>query len=64
MNFNDIVNLIWSIQEPYRWYIIFGIGSIVTALLSRLVFKTLKWFFILLATSLIALAAWKLWLTL
>lgn len=40
---------------PYRWYIIGVLALLLTALFSRLVFKTIKWVLVLLVLTAIGL---------
>lgn len=53
MNFQDIADFILQLEGPYRWYVISIIVIILTAILTRFIFNTLKWFFILAATAVI-----------
>lgn len=48
-----------NIPEPYQWYIALGAIAIIVGLISRLVFKTIKWFLLLFSLVLIALAVIK-----
>lgn len=36
-----------KLEGPYRWYVIGGVVLIVTAMVTRFVFKTYKWFILL-----------------
>lgn len=48
------------LEGPYRWYILGFIVVILTALVTKFIFKTIKWFLVLAALVLIALAIVKL----
>ncbi len=43
----NILALILNIEGEYKWYVLTGIIFLLGAIFSRLIFKTLKWFFIL-----------------
>ena len=36
--------LVQQIEGPYKWYIIAGVTALLTALITRFIFKTFKWF--------------------
>lgn len=38
---------IHQIEGPYKWYIIGGVIIFITIIVSRIVFKTLKWLLLL-----------------
>lgn len=63
MTINDIVSTLAAIAQqlegPYKWYVIAGVALILTAIITRFIFKTLKWFFILL--FIVALALGLIW---
>lgn len=48
------------LEGPYKWYIIAFVLMILTALVTKFIFKTIKWFFVLVALALIAIAVLKL----
>jgi putative flippase GtrA len=50
-----LLDLALKIEGPYKWYIIGGVIIILTALLTRFIFKTLKWFFIIAAIGIIVI---------
>lgn len=56
MSINNIADFFLQLEGPYRWYVISGILVILTAIISRFIFKTLKWFLILAATAVIVVA--------
>jgi|GEM_PF-3593318 hypothetical protein len=56
MNVNDIADFFLQLEGPYRWYVIGGILIILTAVISRFIFKTLKWFLIIAATAVVIVA--------
>lgn len=51
----DLIDFALKIEGPYKWYVIGGVIILLTALLTRFIFKTLKWFFILAAIGVIIL---------
>lgn len=55
MTVSDLINLASQIEGPYKWYVISGVVVVLTALLTRFIFKTLKWFFIIAALALLVL---------
>lgn len=48
------------LEGPYRWYIIGFVLVVLTALVTKFIFKTIKWFFVLAALGLIIVAIFKL----
>ena len=56
MEINDITTFFLLLEGPYRWYVIGGIIVILTAVISRFVFKTIKWFLILAAAAIVTFA--------
>lgn len=54
----DVLTLVSKFEGPYKWYIIGGIIFLMTAVFSRFVFKTIKWFLLLIAIGVIVLAVW------
>lgn len=49
-----------AIEGPYRWYILGFVLVLLTAVVTKFIFKTIKWFFVLAAMVLIGLAILKL----
>ncbi|MFH1354285.1 MAG: hypothetical protein ABIH36_03265 [bacterium] len=45
----DIVDFFLKLEGPYKWYVISGFLLILTAVITRFIFKTLKWFLIIIA---------------
>ena len=42
-----IVHILAQLEGPYKWYVIGFIAVLLTALVTRFIFKTFKWFFLL-----------------
>lgn len=42
-----IVNAVQQLEGPYRWYVIGLVISVLTAVITRFIFKTFKWFILL-----------------
>ncbi len=59
INFDKIAEVVLQLEGPYRWYIIGFVLVILTALVTKFIFKTIKWFFVLAALALIVLAVFK-----
>lgn len=61
MNFDvsKIAQFALELEGPYRWYIIAFAVVILTALVTKFIFKTLKWFLVLAALAFIILAVLK-----
>lgn len=59
IDFEKIAAVVLQLEGPYRWYIIGFVLMILTALVTKFIFKTIKWFFVLAALALIALAVFK-----
>lgn len=49
-----------ALEGPYRWYILGFVLVLLTAVVTKFIFKTIKWFFMLAALVLIGLAVMKL----
>lgn len=48
-----------QIEGPYKWYALLIIMGVITALVTRFVFRTLKWFLIIVALVVIGLYLWS-----
>lgn len=44
-------DLITQIEGPYKWYIMGGVAFILTGFITRYIFKTFKWFLLLLLVA-------------
>ena len=49
-----------KLEGPYKWYVLALVIIVITGLVTRFIFKTLKWFIIILAIIFIILALFKL----
>lgn len=52
----NILALILNIEGEYKWYVLTAVIFILGAIFSRLIFKTLKWFFILILLTILGTA--------
>jgi len=52
----DVADFLLKLEGPYKWYVIGGVLTVVTALVTRFIFKTLKWFIIILLAAIIVAA--------
>lgn len=60
MAFFDTMTLTAILQQlegPYKWYVIGGVIAFITILITRYVFKTIKWLLLFVAIIVIASAA-------
>lgn len=55
----DITQFAGQLEGPYKWYILGFVLVVLTAVVTKFIFHTIKWFFILFAIGLILLAALK-----
>lgn len=55
----DITQFAAQLEGPYKWYILGFVLVILTAVVTKFIFHTIKWFFVLFAIGLILLAALK-----
>ncbi len=39
--------VVTQLEGPYKWYVMAGVAVILTALITRYIFKTFKWFLLL-----------------
>lgn len=46
--FERVSALVTQIEGPYKWYIMGGVAFLLTAFITRFIFKTFKWFLLLL----------------
>lgn len=53
----DILDFLLKIEGPYKWYVISTVIVVMTAFLTRFIFKTLKWFFIIAVFGVLIVAA-------
>lgn len=54
-----VQQMILQLEGPYKWYVLFFIIAVITALVTRFIFKTLKWFLLLAAFGLIIFYVWS-----
>lgn len=57
MTFTDMSELVGQLEGPYKWYVIGGVIIVLTAFLTRFVFKTIKWFLLLIFIGVLLFAA-------
>ena len=50
---SDVVGFFVQIEGPYKWYAIGVVLAVLTAFVTRFIFKTLKWFLIIAAAAVI-----------
>lgn len=55
----QVTSFATQLEGPYRWYILGFVLVVLTALVTKFIFKTIKWFLVLLALALIVLALLK-----
>ncbi|MEX1997603.1 MAG: hypothetical protein WEA04_02925 [Candidatus Andersenbacteria bacterium] len=51
-----LAEFIQKLEGPYKWYVIMAVILVLTAFFSRFVFKTIKWFLMIIALGVIMLA--------
>jgi len=49
----DLIEFFLKLEGPYKWYVIGGVLALLTAVITRFIFKTLKWFLIIAAAAVI-----------
>lgn len=59
MDAGELIQFFEKLEGPYKWYVIGFVLAIITAFVTRMVFKTLKWFLIIMALIVIGLAVWE-----
>jgi hypothetical protein len=52
----DVVDFFLKLEGPYKWYAIGITLGLLTALVTRFIFKTLKWFLIILPAAILVAA--------
>lgn len=55
----DITQFAGQLEGPYKWYILGAVLVVLTAVVTKFIFHTIKWFFVLAALGLIVLAVLK-----
>lgn len=55
--YQDIVPLLLQLEGPYRWYVLGGVLVILTAVMTRVIFKTFKWFLLIAVAAALVLVA-------
>jgi hypothetical protein len=53
---SDVVEFFLKLEGPYKWYAIGVVLVLLTALVTRFIFKTIKWFVIIAAVAALAYA--------
>lgn len=59
MPLSDIADVFLQLEGPYKWYVLGAVLVVLTAVMTRVIFKTLKWFFVLVALVIIGFTIWK-----
>ncbi|MBI3255610.1 MAG: hypothetical protein HYZ63_01440 [Candidatus Andersenbacteria bacterium] len=55
----EFFQLVFSqLEGPYKWYVLLFIAAIITAVVTRFVFKTLKWVLLIGALVLMGFYIW------
>ena len=54
VSIEDITSVVTQLEGPYKWYVLGIILVLLTAIMTKVIFKTFKWFFILTALAVIA----------
>lgn len=44
---DQLIPVVAQLEGPYKWYIMGTAGLLLTALITRFIFKTFKWFLLL-----------------
>jgi hypothetical protein len=53
MEMSSIIEFVSQLEGPYKWYVLGGVLVVLTALVTRFIFKTLKWFLMIVAAAII-----------
>jgi hypothetical protein len=61
MALEDIVHFFSQIEGPYKWYVIAGFVFFLSAILSKIALKTIKWFIIVVCLAIIGAALLHYW---
>lgn len=56
MNLASITSIFALLEGPYKWYVITVVVILLTAFFTRFVFKTIKWFLVIIAIGILILA--------
>lgn len=59
----DLIEFFLKLEGPYKWYVIGGVLALLTAVITRFIFKTLKWFLIIAAAAIIVFTVVNYYLT-
>jgi hypothetical protein len=59
MTFESFFQLVFSqLEGPYKWYALLFIAAVITAVVTRFVFKTLKWVLLIGALVIMGFYVW------
>lgn len=47
--FEDVTDIVSKLEGPYKWYVLGIILVLLTAIMTKVIFKTFRWFLILAA---------------
>lgn len=53
-----------QLEGPYKWYVMVAVALVLTALITRFIFRTFKWFLLLLFLSALLLGGFALLISL
>jgi hypothetical protein len=53
----EILDLFLKLEGPYKWYAIGAVLVVLTALVTRFIFRTFKWFLIIAAIGVLIISA-------
>ncbi len=56
MSREEIINFILQLEGPYKWYVLGFILVGLTAVMTKVIFKTFKWFLILIGLSVLVVS--------
>lgn len=57
MSGDEILNFISQLEGPYKWYVLGFILVVLTAIMTKVIFKTFKWFLILAGLAILIIVA-------
>ena len=52
----DVVEFFNKLEGPYKWYVLGFLLVLLTAVMTRVIFKTFKWFLIIVAMVIVSVA--------
>ncbi|PIT98047.1 MAG: hypothetical protein COT71_02815 [Candidatus Andersenbacteria bacterium CG10_big_fil_rev_8_21_14_0_10_54_11] len=54
--YQEVISFFLKLEGPYRWYVLGAVLVLLTAIMTRIIFKTFKWFTLIAAAGVLVTA--------